>query len=706
MSFTKVDPAQSETASVQYADGAGRPRAVISNLPGSAGLWRAIRSVYDIMGRIKEQTNPTEVTSGWVPAGDDAAAGWVVTQQNYDWQSRPTLTTNQDGSTRDITYSGCGCAGGDVLTVRDERGRRRKLYKDTLGRLVKVEELNWNQSVYSTTTFTYNARDQLMQSSQAGELRTNTFDNHGRLLTRTTPEQGTTTYAYNVDDTVQSISDARNAVTAFTYNLRKLVTGLTFTVSGSVAATPNVTFQYDAAGNRTSMSSSASNVTYTYDTASRMTAETRTFTGVGSFTLNYSYNQMGQLTEITYPWNNAKVGYTYNVAGEMTGVTGQNYAGVSNYASGMVYRAFGGLKQMNYGNSRSLSMSYNNRMFMTQWSIPSVMRWNYAYNYFSENTGRVVYAQNMDDPTLDRSYDYDHVGRPTHFTSGSNARHHTGQGGTVTNDGPYSHGYTFDVWGNRTYFEGWGGIGRVETATYTVNKRDGFGYDPAGNLTNDLGQTFTYDAIGQQATASYSGYSLQQTYDGDRLRVKKVENSNTTYYLRSTVLGGQIVGELNSSGAMTRGFVYQGGQLLAVQQNNQVSWVHEDPVAKSKRVTTSAGTVVSTIELDPWGGDTARSSNEAFQPRRFTSYDRDGNASDEAMHRRYNRWHMRFDQPDPYGGSYDMTNPQSFNRYSYVMNDPVNFVDPTGLDEECSRDPWCIINGGFGEWFSSRRREW
>jgi RHS repeat-associated protein len=103
---------------------------------------------------------------------------------------------------------------------------------------------------------------------------------------------------------------------------------------------------------------------------------------------------------------------------------------------------------------------------------------------------------------------------------------------------------------------------------------------------------------------------------------------------------------------------------------------------KSKRVTNSGGSVVSTVELDPWGGDTNRSSNEAFQPRRFTTYDRDGNSSDDAMHRRYNRWHSRFDQPDPYGGSYDLTDPQSFNRYSYVQNDPVNFVDPSGLCPE------------------------
>ena len=111
-----------------------------------------------------------------------------------------------------------------------------------------------------------------------------------------------------------------------------------------------------------------------------------------------------------------------------------------------------------------------------------------------------------------------------------------------------------------------------------------------------------------------------------------------------------------------------------------VIWVHEDPVNKSKRVTNSAGTWISAIELDPWGADTNRSISAAFQPRKFTSYERDGNGSDEAMFRRYNRWHSRFDQPDPYDGSYRFTDPQSFNRYAYVQNDPVNSVDPSGLN--------------------------
>src|SRR5713226_1006347 len=104
-------------------------------------------------------------------------------------------------------------------------------------------------------------------------------------------------------------------------------------------------------------------------------------------------------------------------------------------------------------------------------------------------------------------------------------------------------------------------------------------------------------------------------------------------------------------------------------------------VVLAERVTDNPGNVISAVDLDPWGGETWRSSNQTFQPHRYTSYERDANGGDEAMMRRYQSYWNRFSQPDPHDGSYDLSNPQSFNRYSYTQNDPVNFVDPSGLDQ-------------------------
>jgi hypothetical protein len=79
-------------------------------------------------------------------------------------------------------------------------------------------------------------------------------------------------------------------------------------------------------------------------------------------------------------------------------------------------------------------------------------------------------------------------------------------------------------------------------------------------------------------------------------------------------------------------------------------WTHQDPVTKSQRLTNSSGTVVSWVEMDPWGGETGRSSNSQLQPHKFTSYERDANGSDDAMMRRYEGKWQRFAQADPYDG--------------------------------------------------------
>ena len=57
----------------------------------------------------------------------------------------------------------------------------------------------------------------------------------------------------------------------------------------------------------------------------------------------------------------------------------------------------------------------------------------------------------------------------------------------------------------------------------------------------------------------------------------------------------------------------------------------------------------------------------------------DSTGMDHTLWRQYDSLSGRWTAPDPYGGSMDAVSPQSFNRYAYVNDDPINKVDPTGL---------------------------
>jgi len=87
-------------------------------------------------------------------------------------------------------------------------------------------------------------------------------------------------------------------------------------------------------------------------------------------------------------------------------------------------------------------------------------------------------------------------------------------------------------------------------------------------------------------------------------------------------------------------------------------------------------------EYDPFGQVLSEMATVA-NSKKFTGYERDNNSSatglDYSVFRYHSSYWGRFQTPDPFGGSYDLTDPQSFNRYAYVENDPINFTDPLGL---------------------------
>lgn len=484
----------------------------VTNHPGSSGGYSMVNTTYDLMGRAVKQSNPAEINNGWVPVGDDAT-GLIYTLQSYDWKGRPLTTTNTDGTQKYASYGGCGCAGGEVVTLMDEVGRQQKVYSDVLGRTAKAEILqtvNNVTSVYSTTTKTHNARDQVTlvrqyqgtDSSGTYQDTTLTYDGYGRLQSRHLPEQNSgtaTVYAYSPDDTVQSVTDARGASGTYSYNNRDLVTGITYSAPAGITAASNVSYSYDAAGNRSEMIDALGNRAYSYDQCSHLISETSTFNGVGTFTLSYDYNLAGQLKTITDP-TNVTIQYAHDSAGRVSGVTGSPYGTggngipyieISQYATNLQYRAWGGLKSLTYGNNLTLAASYDSRLRGTEFEVagrpaqfgsPTVMKGQYQYHQDSSPK----YAHDVLDERLDRSFSYDNAGSLKEAYSGSEARDYVNGTNSGTATGPYRQSYQHDPFGNMTNRTNrfWS-QSDVFTASYANNRRQdpAFHYDAVGNLT-------------------------------------------------------------------------------------------------------------------------------------------------------------------------------------------------------------------------------
>ena len=94
-----------EVLSESWADGAGRSLRSRTEHPNSVGGWSGTIAEYDILGRAKRQSVPTEVSvpnannpDTWAPAGDDATRGWTWNYQYYDWKGRTTRTVPSDST--------------------------------------------------------------------------------------------------------------------------------------------------------------------------------------------------------------------------------------------------------------------------------------------------------------------------------------------------------------------------------------------------------------------------------------------------------------------------------------------------------------------------------------------------------------------------------------------------------------------------------
>ena len=632
--------AANEFYSITLYDGMNRTRATVEDHPGSIGEQKSVYNVYDNMGRLIMQSNPTEINVNWTPVGDDQTLGYVWKQIAYDWNSRPIATTNTDGTQQLAEYSSCGCAGGAAITVKDEgvtvngvlKRNKKKITQDVFGRAFKEEAFEWDTAtVNSTTISSFNVRDQPTSikkyegtNGTFQEILT-TFDGHGRVQTSKAPiESSASSFTYDNADRPLTITDARGASVTNSYNSRGLKTGIVYGVPSGVAPTPNVSFAYDSVGNRTQMIDGQGQTDHVYDTLSRLTSESRIFSGVsGAWQLNYEYNLAGDLTSLVDVRNNQTVNYSYHKNGALSSIATPGFGGVTQYATGMQYRTSGATKSTNFGDGYNASTSYNIRQQLTEYKLStsggSIAAWSQAQ--FHQN-GSVKFSQNQLDEKFDRAFAYDHQGRLAEAYSGVEARNFNNQvSNPATLAVPYRQNHTYNVWGQTTVRNGkYWSTDDSFTATFTNDRRSGTTYDAAGNVTADA-SAFIYDAESRNTSVSGGNpYSVTtNSFDGDGEVVKReylYRNSYPrTYYLRSSVLGGKVVAEIEDyyNGqpieTFVTGSVYIGDMKIASQyishyngtRYEYVQFSHDDALTGTKVIAYGYGAAGPMAEFDPRG---------------------------------------------------------------------------------------------------------
>lgn len=213
------------------------------------------------------------------------------------------------------------------------------------------------------------------------------------------------------------------------------------------------------------------------------------------------------------------------------------------------------------------------------------------------------------------------------------------------------------------------------------NQLSNLSYDSAGEVTQDqFSNSFTYDAEGGILTAGTGAY----VYDGDGNRVKKTMSGTTTLYWPGA---GSLLDESNSSGSVMGKQVQFDGLLVWHEDTSGTgNFLFHDHLGSIRVTGDAAGSLHDDNDYQSYGTlfnnfDASPSDNHYL----FTGDESDSETtSDYAIYRNLGMTLGRFNRPDPYDGSYDATNPQSLNRYSYALNNPLVYIDPNGLAHQCT----------------------
>ncbi|WP_238325813.1 RHS repeat domain-containing protein [Bryobacter aggregatus] len=673
---------------------------------------------YNSSGTVHVESSPWRSS----PLTGEAGQTWTV--KRFDKSGRPTQVAVTTGTAstaptktgNDLISSTSYSYSGALTTETDSLSNSRTEKRDALGRLIEV-----TQGTLSPVKYWYDGRDHLVEveqqdsTSYSGTKTQNrlfAYDSLGRLGSVTNPESGAESYTYWVDGQMKTKTNASSQVVNYAYDAARRLATKSF--SGAL----NTTYCYDGKlwngsacampagrtdavkGMKTGSGGAWGSTNYAaVDALGRVTSLKQTVAGLAEQSLSYEYSASGAVKSIGYP-----SGRQVNVAYTGAGRPSQLSSAARTYLSGMSYGANGALLAETWNGSGADRVeekrSYNplGQMLTADFrknAQDSGRFWKMT-NQFPEtkNVGNLTkqYVETGID-TFGVRYAYDGLYRLIGAAEDSSNEDPLGTASCATVGGRWCVQYAYDQFGN-----GWTpsksglalGLAQASSNWYlqssgVVNNRlKDVAYDASGRQrqwkVGDTSSVAVYDPEGHMTEAKGDSAVTPGTekiygsylYNGDGQRVKSVADGKTVWYVYG--LDGGVAAEF-ATGYTN---VNAGKTLYPVT----------DHLGSTRAWFDQTGTVTQRVDYEPFGGEIQRAGVAGYSgvgdpAQKFTGKERDAETGLDYFGARYlMAGQGRFGSPDAPLVDQHVEDPQSWNLYGYVRNNPLSHVDPTG--QACS----------------------
>jgi RHS repeat-associated protein len=623
-----------------------------------------------------------------------------------------TDTVNVNGRTSTGVYN----ATSRTYTVTSPEGRQRTTTLDALGRVIQYQDTGLEPIHYSydtrghldgistgvspddrVYTFTYNAEG-FLDSITDPMIRTTSYLNDpvGRTTRQTLPDLREINYGYDANGNVTLVTPPGRPAHAFDYNAVNLTSSYNPPDIGITPDTTSYSYSLDKELTQV-LRPDANTIGFTYNTAGQLTGM-----NIPGGAYSYTYDPTtGNLTTITDP-DGGTLSYTYdgsllidetwagNVTGTVTRAYNNNFwvTSLSVNGNGIAY-SYDNDGLLTGAGSLTLSRNAQNGL-LTGTTLGNVTT-SLSHNGFAEVTGES--ASYSGSPLYDSSFVYDKLGRITEKTETVDSVTSTyaygydlaGRLETVTKNSVLASTYAYDDNGNRLSLTTSGG----STVSGTYDDQDRltsygnatYTYTANGELeTKTIGADTTvydYDELGNLISVTLpDGTFIEYIIDGRNRRVARLING---VFIEGFLYQSQLnpVAKVDDTGNVMERYVYadKGNVPAYMTKGSSTYRIISDHLGSPRIIVDiNTGSIAQRMDYDEFG-NVILDTNPGFQPFGFAGglYD-----SQTGL--------VRFGARDydPETGRWTAKDPIRFkggdtNLYGYVLNDPVNFVDPWGL---------------------------